>query len=811
MAFRAPNLALGRLPAALWLSLCLSAVAVHARAELAIAASTSFVQSSSIGRFTNLRSPTALADGGMAWLAQVAEDNNAEALIIQRAGQFTIHRAGAFGAAPQPAGRSGFIALTNDGASVVVAVNANSVIPKTQIFTIDARDNVAQAADVTPFMTAIGGSARITEIAARDGVIAISALNLVVRAIPTVGPSRIAMVRAGNLRVIASSNTAEGFTGFSQLAFGPGATLYFVAALATPSPAAGTAPTGLYRWEDETLTTVIPPSTLVNGASLRISSASVGPDGAIALFDASVGRVLLQNNGQLVVLARNNATLPGPILASVLQLDANYVYCAATRTVQLPNGNSTVRDDLIYRLPRQGGPAEIYFEPKSAFPEPNFLRLSTYQVTGATSELTFLALESNHSDQAIFRGTPPFGAARFPAVPAGYPQLSLEDPGTGFSYNGGAVVRLDVANLVPGPTTYVWSVDDIAISATSDLYRGLGTERLSLFPFAQSYHGGIYTVAATNAVGTSYASSLVQISTANHQDGVGTTVPLVNISLRGFTGTGDATLTAGISLLPRLLSIGFNPLPFRTYETDTTQRLLIRAIGPGLAPFLGAPAVPSSTQLSLYNGDTLVARNDGAWSTIPAIAVTSASAGAFPLPVGSRDSALLLDLGQHNYTAQVTAPTGEGIALAEFYVVGGSGNIRNISARAQVSDVEPRTVTIGFVIGSQAGAISHRPILLRAVGPGLRRFAVNGPATRPVVELYSGDTLLTSNGGYRTGPNTADIVKLSAEYGAFELDAEGGDAALLLDLPPGVYTAHVRAAAGGGGVALAELYTNVGF
>ena len=57
----------------------------------------------------------------------------------------------------------------------------------------------------------------------------------------------------------------------------------------------------------------------------------------------------------------------------------------------------------------------------------------------------------------------------------------------------------------------------------------------------------------------------------------------------------------------------------------------------------------------------------------------------------------------------------------------------------------------------------------------------------------------------------ADIVEVGREYGAFELDAAGGDAAILLFLPPGAYTARVSAAPGGGGIALAELYTNVGF
>jgi len=42
--------------------------------------------------------------------------------------------------------------------------------------------------------------------------------------------------------------------------------------------------------------------------------------------------------------------------------------------------------------------------------------------------------------------------------------------------------------------------------------------------------------------------------------------------------------------------------------------------------------------------------------------------------------------------------------------------------------------------------------------------------------------------------------------GAFALPAGSKDAALLLDLPAGIYTAHVAGADGGTGVALLEIY-----
>ena len=210
---------------------------------------------------------------------------------------------------------------------------------------------------------------------------------------------------------------------------------------------------------------------------------------------------------------------------------------------------------------------------------------------------------------------------------------------------------------------------------------------LSLFPFAQHYHRGSYTVAVTNGVGTTYSSSTVDVQAYGYNDGVSPFPEVVNCSVRGFTGGAEGIFTAGISLMPPLLSIGGSPFPVHTYASGTNHRLLVRGIGPGLAPFLGGQTIAGATELTLRAGSTHIASNDGAWLAIPNITETAAAAGAFPLTPGSRDSALLLSLDPGNYTAQLAAPAGDGTALIEFYVVGGLGNIRNLSARAFVSAI----------------------------------------------------------------------------------------------------------------------------
>jgi hypothetical protein len=101
------------------------------------------------------------------------------------------------------------------------------------------------------------------------------------------------------------------------------------------------------------------------------------------------------------------------------------------------------------------------------------------------------------------------------------------------------------------------------------------------------------------------------------------------------------------------------------------KRVLIRAIGPGLAQF-GLSSVLAAPQLQLVKDGTVVAANTGL-ATSPdaaAIAVVSAQVGAFALPANSADCALLVNLAPGNYNAVVSASgTATGLAIVEVYEV----------------------------------------------------------------------------------------------------------------------------------------------
>ena len=103
------------------------------------------------------------------------------------------------------------------------------------------------------------------------------------------------------------------------------------------------------------------------------------------------------------------------------------------------------------------------------------------------------------------------------------------------------------------------------------------------------------------------------------------------------------------------------------------RQILIRAVGPTLALF-GVSGSLTALRLDLFRGTTLLGTNS-AWENgdvTSSSLVRSASqrVGAFALPSGSKDAALLITLPSDYYTAQVSgAGRTSGLALLEVYDV----------------------------------------------------------------------------------------------------------------------------------------------
>jgi hypothetical protein len=265
----------------------------------------------------------------------------------------------------------------------------------------------------------------------------------------------------------------------------------------------------------------------------------------------------------------------------------------------------------------------------------------------------------------------------------------------------------------------------------------------------------------------------------------------VNLSTRGRVGTGDEVLIPGIVV-----------------AGEAPRTFLIRAVGPTLAlpgyDVAGAMTDPRLMLISDTAGE--VAFNDdwGASPDVEAVRTAIAATGAFELPEGSKDAALLATLAPGVYTARVDGvDAATGVVLVEVYdtTAGGGGALSNLSARAFVG--AGGEVLIPGLVLRGSGA---RRMLVRAVGPTLRNLGVSGALPDPRLSLVQDGLLLAANDDWSAGVEAEEIASVAGLLGAFELPRGSRDAALLATLPEGAFTIVVSGVGGSTGVALIELY-----
>ena len=109
----------------------------------------------------------------------------------------------------------------------------------------------------------------------------------------------------------------------------------------------------------------------------------------------------------------------------------------------------------------------------------------------------------------------------------------------------------------------------------------------------------------------------------------------------------------------------------------------------------------------------------------------------------------------------------------------------------------------GFVV---QGDLPSR-VLIRAVGPSLDNQGVAGFLANPQITVYDiAGTPIASNDGWLNLWDPSQITEASQLVGAFPLNGDSEDAAIIMDLEPGLYTVIASGENETTGVALVELY-----
>jgi hypothetical protein len=227
---------------------------------------------------------------------------------------------------------------------------------------------------------------------------------------------------------------------------------------------------------------------------------------------------------------------------------------------------------------------------------------------------------------------------------------------------------------------------------------------------------------------------------------------------------------------------------------EASQSVLLRAIGPGLSTYSNSDTM-DDPKLGLTWGRTTLVTNDN-WGGSAALASAFTQVGAFPLAARSKDAAILRNVSRGTYTSTITGKTG-GLALLELYdTETGKGRISELEVRAPVGRGAERLIA-GFTI---TGDTPLR-VLIRAIGPGLGSSRSN--LIDPQLELHRGSTLVERNDNWG---GTYSLITAFSRVGASSLSSRSRDAAIIVTLAPGTYSATVSGVNNTTGVAQLEIY-----
>ena len=222
------------------------------------------------------------------------------------------------------------------------------------------------------------------------------------------------------------------------------------------------------------------------------------------------------------------------------------------------------------------------------------------------------------------------------------------------------------------------------------------------------------------------------------------------------------------------------------------KKVIIRAIGPSLS-LSGKLANPT---LQLFSGATLLEANDNWIDSANKQAITDST---IP-PSNDLESAIVRTLPANgaSYTAVVRGVNdAPGIGVVEAYDLDGSvdSKLANISTRGLVQ-TDPNVLIAGTIVLGQ----NAQNVIVRAIGPSL---PISGKLADPTLELRdSNGAVLQANDNWKDSPNKQAIIDSTVP------PTNDLESAIVAALPSNgaSYTAIVRGAGGGSGIAVVEVY-----
>lgn len=249
----------------------------------------------------------------------------------------------------------------------------------------------------------------------------------------------------------------------------------------------------------------------------------------------------------------------------------------------------------------------------------------------------------------------------------------------------------------------------------------------------------------------------------------------LNLSTRADVGTGANVLIGGFIIT------GTNP-----------ERVLLRAIGPSLGS-AGIQNPLANPVLELHEPNGTVITNDN-WKDTQETEIAATNLA----PSSNLESAIVGTFAPGAYTAIVSGKNGgTGVGLVEAYDLEdlSVSQLANVSTRGFIKTGNDVMIG-GFIIGG----IDDATVLVRGIGPSLMDAGVANPLTDPTLEIHN------ANGAQIAFDDNWKDTQEAAIQATGLAPKDDREAAILMNLAPGAYTAIVRGKGGLTGVGLVETY-----
>lgn len=360
-------------------------------------------------------------------------------------------------------------------------------------------------------------------------------------------------------------------------------------------------------------------------------------------------------------------------------------------------------------------------------------------------------------------------------------------------------VFFSITKLYAQPTTWdsatAYSVGDLVVSGEST-YIAIATST-NQTPPNTTYWTDLTVAAAALGVPQETVPSLdtttilASLSALESPDGNSSSnvSRLLGISTRGLV-TASSFLHAGVIV-----------------SGTVNKKVVFMAKGPLLSNY-GVSGVLADPYLEVYNSSGSLIYSNDSWGAADSSISISQDIGKTGItsPSSSLEAGLTVSLSPGAYTAILKGTSSSsGSALVEAYELYGEeldSKLLGISTRGSV------TTTSFLYAGIAVTGTNSKKVAFMGKGPLLSNYGVAGVLSDPYIEIYnSTGTLIYSNDSHTSVTGTgAELISSYSSSEGITLPSSSLEAAIVVDLSPGNYSAILKGANGTSGIGLIEAY-----